>query len=177
MSIALSVVASYLDLRERYTKLERRAKDQSSGDLGVAREAKIAAQRAAEVLRQVQEMEEQYPDIRKVAARVLRAVEGAPDAATTGPRPGGGLWDVVLSKLEEGLRQGAERVADGVAGELAGAGRFDTLDRGEYDLRAHECAADQVCLEIRVRKADMVRVGPREAVLDAIEAAILRGIR
>lgn len=175
--MTLATLAKYEQLRTQYGKLEQLAKGTQSSDDATRREAESAAKRARAVLEQVEELERENPEIRAMFAKVSRVVAGGPEIEPPGGSLGGAFAGTVFGAFErhlrEGLREGADRFAAGVAGELSGAGRMSDLRRGQFSLRTHECTSGQVCVEVRARVDDVFSDRRRATLLDAVEVELL----
>lgn len=154
---------------DRFLKLCTKADHPGTPPEEAALSRKMAAQ-----------MEVTHPGIRAKAKLVQQVVdaEGAPEGASptnTGARNAGvppatnwGSW--AASILQQAVQQGVNAVVD----DVSGAGRLAALKKGDVVLRPHPCAEDQVCLEIRARKADVNRSRTRAEILDSIEDALLQ---
>lgn len=163
--IPLATLARYEQLRERYGKLEALAKGVRSTDPATRREAESAATQARSTLEQVEDIEREHPGVQATFAKVVRVASGGAEVEP----PGGSLGATVFGAFERHLRAGADRFAAGVAGELSGANRWGELRRGDYVLRVLECAAGQVCVELRARADDLGNTGRREVLLDQLD--------
>lgn len=153
-----------MDLRTIDLYLKRRAMAESPG--GNANEKAMAA-------RQLREMEAEYPGLREKAEAVAGAMageRGTPgDVGAETSSWGGGLAAFLKATAKAAAGEAASQFADNLSGGLSGAERFSALDRREVAFTAHACTEGQVCLEVRVRAADVLRVRTRKDILAEIE--------
>lgn len=136
-------------------------------------EGTSAPAEAAEARRQAEAMEIEFPGIQTRAAAVKRALEGDPPRGDRSAGRGSGLAEAAGDWLRKAAQDVASQAAHDLAGAMAGSARYEALRRGQCKLKAHDCAADQVCLEVRVRAADILRSRSRAAILDAVEAELV----
>lgn len=143
----------------RFSEVAARAADRTQGD-GPSRKA------ARGILRQ---MEEDYPGIAGAAARAETAMldpfAGATSAGPSDTRPS--FRDMIQNL---GVNA-AQRFAAGFEADLIDeTRRQQPLVRGEVTVKRHECAADQVCVEVRCRARDWLKV--RKTLLQIVEQEI-----
>lgn len=146
-------------LRDIDLYLKRRAMAEGAGN----------ANEKAEARRQVEQMEQEHPGIRKQAKAVQAALDGE-GAPTTEE----GWKGAVAEFFKQTAQTSASRFADEFAGEVSGASRFEPLKIRECVLKEHRCAEGQVCLEIRARVKDVNSSKARAAILDGIEEQLLK---
>ncbi len=119
---------------------------------------------------QCEEMEKEHPDIAEKARLVKALLEGDTSAFSGASASGGGGWKSSVAAFAQRLAEAsASKFADDLAGEMSGAKRFEPLKRGACVLTEHRCADDQVCIEVRVRKKDILRENSRIRILEGIE--------
>lgn len=148
-----------LDAATRYLKLRNLA------------ESSTAAEKV-EIRKQLARMEEKDPDLRERADRIAGALLVPPPweptprpAPTEKPHRWGGTFGSIFQQV-------AEASADRMAESLSGAHRFEPLDRGDVDIKRHDCAAGQICLEIRVRTRDIRDERRRDKVMEGLEVEL-----
>lgn len=165
--ITLETLTRYATLNARADAVAARA-TASDTDSGAKNERRVAQKQLLDLRVSIREIEMEHPGIAEALTRVKRALSGEPEPAPKGTPPG---WVPIAQAAVAGVIAGAvDRASNGIAGELSGAHRFDTLGRNEIATKMHECADGQVCIEIRYNLRDMKR--SRDLLLDAIEGEL-----
>ena len=142
----------------RYVKIRQRAERPGTPSEGeTARSA-------------LREMEEKYPGIAAAARRAERAVEAEEDTKPP-PNPWVNVAETVLGRIAS---RATSRFADELSGHVSGANRFDPLANKHCKIIAHQCAPDQVCLEVRMNRAAVLRPRVLDQLLEAIETRLQR---
>lgn len=122
---------------------------------------------SASFRRQLARMEEKDPELRERADRIAGALPAPPPWQPETPLPEKpSKWAGTFGSI---FQQVAEASADRMAESLSGAHRFEPLDRGDVDVKRHDCAKGQVCLEVRVRTRDIRDERRRNKVMEALE--------
>lgn len=158
-----------MDLRDVDLYIKVRAKATHAG---------TPAEEAAVAQRRMRELETSFPGIAARADWVTRVMtaEGNPFKAppsgsgnTTAANPFGEIVERVLGPRIDRFAEGA---VDVLAGKVSGADRWTELKPGEVRISKHECPTEQVCIEVRVLRSDLLRRG--DVVLDVIGRSLAK---
>jgi hypothetical protein len=160
----------------RWLVLHDRATAQA-GDEGSRRERAVAQT-------QLDALEDACPGIEARAKAIQKIVDlpYVPGADLPGEPAAGKkkapAWSATLGDVLKAVLVGqAAGLADTFAGEVSGAGRLEALEPGDVVLKAHTCAPDQVCLEVRMRKRDVLRAKTLDQTLRQIGIDLMRAAR
>lgn len=139
----------------RYVKLCQRA--ERPGSSGPSTEEKTVRTALAE-------MELKHPGIAAAALRAERAIAGE----ETKPPPQPSWMGVVETVLGSVASKASSQFADELSGHMSGAARFEPLQKRHCKITPHQCAPEQVCIEVRMNADDVSRPQVLARILEAV---------
>lgn len=110
------------------------------------------------------EMESKHPGIAAAALRAERAIVGE----ETRPPPQPSWMGVVETVLGSVASKASSQFADELSGHMSGAARFEPLQKRHCKITPHQCAPEQVCVEVRMNADDVNRPQVLARILEAV---------